>query len=491
MWPTRSLLSRMNTGMNAIFLVTCFAESTTSTKSSSSIPRSGAPHRTDRCPINYKLALVALGALIVAAALAPIYLSKRPLSLPILLVAAGALLVRALPGFTFDPSGDDLSLTEHAAEIGVLISLLAAGLSIDRRPGWRRWATTWRLLAVAMVLTIGGLAVLGWIVMGLVPASALLLGAVIAPTDPVLASDVQVSGPAVDGESANREDEVRFSLTSEAGLNDGLAFPFVWAAIAMVTVGARPNGWIIEWALSDLIARIAIGVAVGWAAGKFLSRVVFDPPGPLTALAETTEGFVALGAILFTYGLTELAHGYGFLAVFVAAVTLRDSRRDDAYHKVLHEFAGQLEQLLALGLLVLFGAALSTGLLADLRWEGVVVGLLAIFVVRPIAARLALLGTRTNRGERRAIGFFGIRGIGSLYYLAFATGRAEFIGIDELWSTVAFTIVISVVIHGVTATPVMRMLDQRRARQRARLLQTQRSATTTATDPNSLSGLNS
>lgn len=412
--------------------------------------------------------------LIVAAAWAPIYLSKRPLSLPILLVVAGALLAKSLPGFRVDPTGEHLQLAEHSAEIGVLVSLLAAGLSIDRRPGWKRWATTWRLLSIAMVLTIAGLAVAGWWIIGLAPASALLLGAVIAPTDPVLASDVQVGAPAVEGAPMNREDEVRFSLTSEAGLNDGLAFPFVLAAIAMVAQGARPGGWIIEWGFADFTGRIAVGVAVGWLAGKLLSRVVFDPPGPLTALAETTEGFVALGAILLTYGLTEVAHGYGFLAVFIAAVTLRDSRRDDAYHRVLHEFAGQLEQLLALGLLVFFGAAISTGLLGNLRWEGVAVGLLAIFVIRPLAARLALTGTKTSRDERRAIGFFGIRGIGSLYYLAYASRRAEFDRVAEVWSTVAFTVVVSVVVHGVTATPVMRMLDRRRARQRARLQRTSR-----------------
>lgn len=290
----------------------------------------------------------------------------------------------------------------------------------------------------------------------------------------MLASDVQVGAPAVEGAPMNREDEVRFSLTSEAGLNDGLAFPFVLAAIAMVAEGARPGGWILEWVLSDFLARIAIGIAVGWLAGKLLSRIVFDPPGPLTALAETTEGFVALGAILLTYGLTEVAHGYGFLAVFIAAVTLRDSRRDHAFHRVLHEFAGQLEQLLALGLLVLFGAAISTGLLGDLQWEGAVVGLLAIFVIRPFAARLALIGTTTSRIERRAIGFFGIRGIGSLYYLAYASRRAEFSQIDAVWSTVAFTVIVSVVVHGVTATPVMQMLDRRRTRQRARLQRTSR-----------------
>ena len=159
--------------------------------------------------IDYRLAFIALGALIVAAAWTPIYLSKRPLSLPILLVAAGVVLARAIPGFQVDPRDEHLQLTEHAAEIGVLVSLLVAGLSIDRRPGWKRWATTWRLLSIAMLLTIAGLALLGWWIIGLVPASALLLGAVIAPTDPVLASDVQVGAPAVEGAPLNREESDR------------------------------------------------------------------------------------------------------------------------------------------------------------------------------------------------------------------------------------------------------------------------------------------
>jgi NhaP-type Na+/H+ or K+/H+ antiporter len=155
--------------------------------------------------------------------------------------------------------------------------------------------------------------------------------------------------------------------------------------------------------------------------------------------------------------------------VFVAAVTLRDSKRDHTYHRVLHHFAGEIEQLLSVALLIAFGAAIASGLLSQLSWQGAAVGLLLIFVVRPVSARLSLVRTRATRRERRAIEFFGIRGIGSLYYLAFATGHTEFERSDELWSAVGFTILVSIFVHGVTATPVMRNLDRRRARREALL----------------------
>ena len=404
--------------------------------------------------------------MVLLAAWVPAYLHKRPLSLPIVLVAASAGAFALLPGLPDLDPRDHLGMAERATEIGVLISLLGAGLSIDRAVGLRSWTTTWRLLGIAMPLTIGGLALLAWGVWGLAPATALLFGAVIAPTDPVLAADVQVGEPAVEGAPLDREDPVRFTLTSEAGLNDGLAFPFVFAAIAATE--ATSGSWFGEWVLSDLLARLAVGLVIGYLFGRLLARIMFDPPARFTALADSTAGFVAIGATLCAYGVAELAHGYGFLAVFVAAITLRASKREHAYHQILHRFSGEIEQLLSVGLLLLFGGAIAGGLLGHLTWRGALVGALSIFLVRPVAARLSLLRTDTTPSERRAIEFFGIRGIGSLYYLAFATSRTDFAHVDELWSAVAFTILLSIFVHGVTATPVMRRLDRRRERLRTR-----------------------
>jgi NhaP-type Na+/H+ or K+/H+ antiporter len=188
--------------------------------------------------------------------------------------------------------------------------------------------------------------------------------------------------------------------------------------------------------------------------------------GPGGALADAAQGFVAIAATLLAYGGTELVQGYGFLAVFVAAVTLRASERRHQYHQVLHDFSEQAEQLLIVGLLVLFGGALVGGLFSGLSWGAVVVALLALLVVRPVTAWVSLSGLRIDRRERRAIAFFGVRGVGSFYYLAYAASEVTPDNAQLIWSTVALTVLGSIVLHGITATPTMALLDRRRNRRR-------------------------
>ena len=298
----------------------------------------------------------------------------------------------------------------------------------------------------------------GWGGAGLVPAAALLLGAALAPTDPVLAADVQVGPPGGDPEE---EDDLRFSLTSEAGLNDALAFPFTNAAIAMALAGTDPSGWLLDWFTVDVLYKLAVGLVGGILVGKLLGVVVFRTPENLR-LASRGEGFVALAGTFLAYGLTEAVGGYGFLAVFVAAVALRRSESDHDYHTTLHDFAEQTEQLLMIALVLLLGGAVASGILDSLTWAGAVTGLLVLFVVRPGTAWIGLSGTTTPKAERAAIAFFGIRGIGSLYYLAYAVEHAAFPNADRLWSLVAFTVVVSILVHGTSATLVTRRLDARR-----------------------------
>jgi NhaP-type Na+/H+ or K+/H+ antiporter len=203
-------------------------------------------------------AVVGVGALL--ASLLPRVLEGRPFSLPIVFVALG-LLLGALPFLPVDASpAGHTSFVEHFTEVVVIISIMGAGLGLDRMIGWRRWRNTWRLLALAMPLTIVAIALLGWWALGLAPAAAALLGAVLAPTDPVLAGEVQVGEPAsepIDPDDA--EDEVRFALTSEAGLNDALAFPFVYFALAMAEQGTQVANWIAQWLAVDpgLPGRVA------------------------------------------------------------------------------------------------------------------------------------------------------------------------------------------------------------------------------------------
>lgn len=402
-------------------------------------------------------AVAGVGALL--AGLLPRLLEHRALSMPIAFLGLG-MLVFALP---LDlPAPDPVAypaVAEHLTEFGVIVALMGAGLKLDRPPGWRRWASTWRLLVITMPVSIAAVALLGWWFAGLAPAAALLLAAALAPTDPVLASDVQVGEPT---ENEDSEDEVRFALTSEAGLNDGLAFPFTYLAIA--AVGASGWAWVGHWFAVDVLYKIGAGVLGGVVIGWLLGKLFFRARSETLRLANHAEGFTVLAATFLAYGATEVIGGYGFLAVFVCACSLRAAEHDHGHHQVMHDFAEQVERLFTVGLLLLLGGAVVRGLLAPLDWRGVLVGLALLLVIRPLAGRLGLLGAPGSTAEHRVIGFFGIRGIGSLYYLAYALGSAEFPDAERLWAIAGFVVVVSVVLHGVAATPVMRRLDRARER---------------------------
>ncbi|MFN7101995.1 MAG: cation:proton antiporter [Pseudorhizobium sp.] len=406
----------------------------------------------------YIIILTLLGVVILLTAWLPMVLRELPLSLPIFCIVIGALFSWSpVAPFAVNPL-ENRYLTEHLTEFVVIVSLMGAGLKLDRPFGWTNWRATWRLLGIAMPLTIGAIAFLGGWMLALPLASAVLLGAVLAPTDPVLASDIQV-GPPKTGE----EDEVRFSLTAEAGLNDGLSFPFVYLAIALATVVDGGYGEVLRtWLAVDVIWRLAAGLIVGWLTGRFLAYLTFRLP-QRASLSRTGEGLVALGITCLCYGLTELVHGYGFLAVFVAGVTLRSVERQHAYHKSLHDFAEQIERLLMMVLIVCFGMILGDGrIFAAISWEIVVVAVLTIFLIRPLFGWLSLIGLPNRASEKLVISFFGIRGLGSFYYLAFATGQVTFGTEPTLWVTVFLIVLISIIVHGVAATPVMRRMDRNR-----------------------------
>ena len=349
------------------------------------------------------LVYVVAGASLLLAIVLPALLDRWAISAPMVLVAVGIVIgLTPLPdGLPLDPQ-ENRAAIEHVTELAVLVALMGVGLAIDRplelrnRASWRRWNPTWRLLGITMPLCIAGVALLGWGA-GLAPAAALLLGAVLAPTDPVLASDVQVAGPQTGDHEVDEADELRFTLTSEAGLNDGLAFPFVYAAILLATEGAVQH-WALEWVFFYLIGKVALGVLAGLLVGRVLAYVAFRSASPSLRVAERGESLLALAALITAYGVGEVVGGYGFLAVFVCAMTFRSAERDHDYHAAMHEVAERLERLLTLFVLLVLGIALTRGLLASLDWRGVAVGLALIFLVRPAAG---LLGLRPVPGARR------------------------------------------------------------------------------------------
>jgi NhaP-type Na+/H+ or K+/H+ antiporter len=407
----------------------------------------------------------AAGLAVFTAAVLPKLLRDMPLSMPMVFLGAGMgafALIPTLPDPDPVAHGD---FVLHLSEICVIISLMGAGLALDRPVGRRRWSTTWRLLGIAMPLCIIGLTLLGMWFLGLGLGAALLVASSLAPTDPVLASEVQVGEPADHDGGTTREDEVRFGLTSEAGLNDGLAFPFVYLAIAISIAGASPSAWFPQWFAVDVLWRLAVGLLLGFLTGKVLARLFFSARAESLRLSNHSEGFVALAATFLAYGVTEMIEGYGFIAVFVCAVTIRAAERTNGYHRVLHSYVEQLERLLTVVILVLLGGAIARGLLEGIGWAEVLVALAFLLVVRPVAGWLGLLRGKTGPRERIALSFFGIRGIGSLYYLSYALGKGRFADQAEwLWAFVGLVVALSIVIHGATTSPLMNRLDRLRVK---------------------------
>ena len=414
------------------------------------------------------------GLALFVAVLAPVLVRSIALSAPMVLLLLG-MLIGLLPmpdGWSLDPVAGR-KVVEHVTEVAVLVALMGVGLALDRplsRDTWRSWSPTWRLLLVAMPLTIAAIFVLGWTVLGVAAPAALLLGACLAPTDPVLAGDVQVDGPSTGGSPEEAEpderNEVRFALTSEAGLNDGLAFPFVYAAVFLASRGAVSE-WGAGWLAWELVGKILLGVLVGALVGWGLGRLAFRAADHRLRIAERGEPLLAVAALVLSYGATEVAGGYGFLGVFACGLALRSVERHHDHHRAMHQVVGYLERLLILVILLFLGMALTRTLLGGVDWRAVVLAFSLVFVIRPLAAWVSLTLTPRDPdqpgglqpAERLVAAFFGVRGVGSLYYLAYAGGLVALPDEQWLWSAVAFTILLSVVVHGAASTPALRRLS--------------------------------
>ena len=418
------------------------------------------------------------GALLIGFALAGTLLKRLPVTPSMFYLAAGAWLGPWGAGLLNVDALDDTATLERLTEVAVIISLFTAGLKL--RLPWTdgRWRVAFLLSAVAMLLTIAGIAAVAFAV-GMALPVALLLGAILAPTDPVLASDVQVSDP-------HDAEPVRFSLTGEAGLNDGTAFPFVMLGLGLMgahDLGAL--GW--RWWTVDLVWAIVAGLGIGAVCGAGVARLVIY----LRRVHKEAVGldeFLALGLIAVSYGVALLAGGYGFLAVFAAGLSVRRVEREHggvtppkqvrqaglseeeqatnpatapAYMaNAVLGFNEQLERLGELAVVVVVGAMLSQiGSVGPGLW----LALVLFVVIRPLATSLTLLRTPLTHTQRLFIAWFGVRGVGSIYYLAFALSH----GVDgplarQLVDLTMVVVALSIVLHGVSVTPLMRMYSARR-----------------------------
>lgn len=399
------------------------------------------------------LLLGGFGLLILLVAWFPIFIKKLPLTLPIICLSIGFAFCSLTGQTSLDPRDYPMAMS-LLLEVTILISLAGAGLSIDKPLVWREWMGTARLLGITMPLSVGFIAALAALYLGFPWETAALIGAVLAPTDPVMAAEVRV-GPPREGP----EDNVRFSLTSEAGLNDGIGFPFTYLALGIAAHDVSFGGWLWDWLAVDVVWRIAAGLAAGWLIGKFLGAMVFRAGRRL--LARVGQGFASLGITFVAYAGAELIQGYGFIAVFVAARMLRDYDDRHGYHHRLYDFTEQTERLLMMVVIVLFGASLAGPLLDNVTWEMVLGAFLILFMIRPATGMIGFVGSDIGHHQRAMISLFGIRGVGSFYYLAYAVDQESFRQLDTAWTFVSVVIVGSIVCYGVLSTPMMSWLDDR------------------------------
>jgi sodium/hydrogen antiporter len=360
-----------------------------------------------------------------------------------LLAAAG---LQVLDIGWIDPF-EDSEVFEHASEVAVVVALFATGLKLDRELSFHGWRNVARLLLVAMPLTIGAIALFGHVAMGLSVGAAIALGACLAPTDPVLAGDIGV-GPPGDEE----EHEPNFSITGEAGLNDGLAFPFLLLGVAVAG-----DDSLLEWALADVlyasVAGLAIGAVLGWGASAL---VVWLRDRRL--LAEELDAWVAIGAVALIYGVTEVVGAYGFLAAFAGGVGFRRYEHTHEHNRGVHQGAEVVGDVAELALILLLGSCVTVAGLGEPGLLGWLLVPLLLLVIRPVAVLTSLVRTRERLRERAFVAWFGVRGIGSLFYAAVAVGLGAFGAEDTriLFWTVAAAVIVSITVHGITAAPLTR-----------------------------------
>ena len=350
-----------------------------------------------------------------------------------------------------DPVGD-ATLLEHVTELAVVIALFSTGLKVERKLNWREWSTVTRLLAIGMPAFIALATLFGTTVMGLSAGAAIVLAGALAPTDPVLAGDIGVGPPGEEGE----EHEPHFGVSAEAGFNDGLAFPFVLLGIA-IAAGDDP----VSWFAADVVYGLAAGTVVGAAMGYGIAA-------PIVLLRDrdlligALDGWVAVAATLAIYGVVETLSAYGFLAVFAGGLAFRRYERGHELNASVHDGAEIVEKFGELAVILLLGSMLTLDGLSTPGVAGWALAVLVVFVLRPVTVNLALLGSRLQRpGERAFLAWFGVRGVGTLFYVAAATGLGALTGAEaELitWTAIA-TVILSVVLHGVTAGPLNRWLN--------------------------------
>lgn len=422
-----------------------------------------------------------VGGLMLARGLTATPLQRSPITPAMFYLGLGLLLgPTVLNLFHFNPLKQS-ALLEVLTEIVVLISLFAAGVKMPAPMIYCRWSAPVLLASVSMTISVGMVAAFAFFVLGMPLGAGVLLGAILAPTDPVLATDVQTRHP------GDRE-PLRFTLTSEAGMNDGSAFPFVMLGLGLLGLHELGDN-AVRWIVVDVLWATAAGIGIGVVCGSLLAHLAhrIRRSSPRQSLLDN---FLGLGLIGLVYGLSLLVYAWGFLAVFFAAVSLSQTEsrlgarkntldpaetiaaqmeaentgRDQSPLPSVSSgaliFKEQLELLSEMMLVLLIGGSL---FIDSWSWRAVSLALFLFLIVRPVSVFVGLIGTRTSWALRGMVGWFGVRGIGSLFYLMYAIqhGLPEAVAL-ELVSLVLIVVTLSIVVHGISVKPLLAIFQRDR-----------------------------
>lgn len=394
----------------------------------------------------YLIDLFVIGFLLLFVTLGSGWIAKLPLSFALIYLVVGITL--GPYGFKIVQLRPDANFLERLTEFVVIVSLYSCGLKMNRQLNFWAWRSTVRLIGFLMPISIFAIAAIAHWVLKMEWGPAILLGAILAPTDPVLASEVQLA-------DTDDKDELRFGLTSEGGLNDALAFPFVYFGIHWLEKGNNWQDWFKQWVAVDLLWAVVAGIAMGIIVAK---AVVFleQKLEKYTPVDDLMADFIAISTILLTYSLTEFIYGYGFLAVFIAGIAAQRQYDDEEKRHSQLEFTERIEKLMEVATILILGSLLRVQAIWQHLNEALLIGGLLLFVIRPVGAWISTIGSHYKPFTRSLFGWFGVRGVGSIYYLCYALGHGlkDSLGERIAWITY-ITIVLSVILHGISTTPLM------------------------------------
>jgi NhaP-type Na+/H+ or K+/H+ antiporter len=429
-----------------------------------------------------------LGAVLLTLALTSSYLRWMPVTTSAVCLLLGMAIGPAGIGWLRLDIKEAASWMEHLTEVAVLFSLFVCGLKLRLPLKDRKWYVAYGLAGPVMLLTISGVCLLLHFCFELAWGPSLLIGAILAPTDPVLASLVQVN-------DSKDDDPVRFGLSGEAGLNDGMAFAFVILGMLFLQQGnATSAAWLDDWALKRLLWAVPAGLLIGYCMGRGIGRLTLSMRIRNADSTCSPNDYLTFALIALAYVAAESVHGYGFLSVFAAGLGLRRAEVKSTGHAqppaehlvqpvVGHQnvepdaavrgdvenledtqvaagimmsdmlsFGGLVERAMEVFLVTLLGVVL----VGHWDWRALTIALVLFCVIRPLSVGLVPWGRLLDRRQRLLIGWFGIRGIGSFYYLFYALNHDLSPSVATLCTDLTLSVVaLSILLHGISTQPML------------------------------------